>query len=359
MRLFDSIRGPRVDGMQLVALLCCPACVPTFDDQLSVVSEPKLLAVKSEPAEAAPGEQVRLNALVARPIADQSDAKLAWGLCLARKPLTELGPVDPVCLQPPERAPRDAITPLGHGASVSATLPMDACRLFGPSLPEAMNGQPAGRPVDPDPTGGFYQPISVTVLDSGVTSLGDIRLFCPPSGLDQDQAGEFAARYRRNENPSVERLVSLDAAGVATPIPDEPGTLQVNVGQSIHLQAAWAACPTSALCGDGICSSLEDKSNCPADCSTPKGCSGAESYAWWNPDTRQLESRRESVRVSWFATAGRFANPVTGRDEDESDTTSDNTWIAPVTSGEVRLWLVTRDARGGQSFRSFVVTVEP
>jgi len=359
MRLFASIRRHRFDGSSLAALVCCAACVPTFDDQLSIVSEPKLLAVQSEPAEAAPGEQVTLNALVASPALEQSESALSWGLCRARKPLTELGPVNPLCLQPPERAPRDAVTPLGRAASVSATLPMDACRLFGPSLPEAMNGQPAGRPVDPDPTGGFYQPITVTVLDSGVTSLGDIRLFCPPSGLDQDQAGDFAAQYRRNENPTLERLVSLDAAGAATPVPDEPDTLSVSVGQSIHLQASWAACPTSAVCGDAICGPLEDKSSCPADCTAPKGCTGAESYAWWNPGAGQLESRRESVRVSWFATAGRFANPVTGRDEDESDTTSENTWLAPTTPGPVRLWLVMRDARGGQSFRSFVITVEP
>lgn len=353
------MRRRRLSGVPLAALLWCAGCVPTFDDQLSTVSEPKLLAVQSEPAEAAPGEQVSLSALVASPTLDQGAPELSWGLCLARKPLTELGPVNPVCLQLPERAPRDAITPLGRGASVSATLPMDACRLFGPSLPEAMNGQPAGRPVDPDPTGGFYQPISVTLLGSGVTSLGDVRLFCPPSGLDQDQAGEFAARYRRNENPTLERLVTLDAAGVATPIPDEPGTLRVSPGQSVQLQVGWAACPTSAVCGDGICGPLEDKSSCPADCTMAKGCTGAESYAWWNPEARQLENRRESVRVSWFATAGRFANPVTGRDEDESDTSSDNTWVAPMTSGEVRVWLVTRDARGGQSFRSFVVDVGP
>jgi hypothetical protein len=343
----------------LASLLCCAACVPNFDDELSIVSESKLLAVQSEPAEAAPGDQVSLSALVASPSTNQSEPGLSWGLCLARKPLTELGPVNPVCLQLAEGAPRDAVTPLGRGRAVSATLPMDACRLFGPSLPEPMNGQPAGRPVDPDPTGGFYQPISVTLLDSGVTSLGDIRIFCPPSGLDQDQAGEFGANYRRNENPTLDSVLFVDAAGAATPIPDEPETLQVNVGQAVRLRAAWAPCPTSALCGDAVCSALEDKSNCPSDCTTPKGCTGAESYAWWNPDARQLETRRESVRVSWFATAGQFADPVTGRDEAELDTTTSNTWTAPAAPGDVRLWLVIRDARGGQSFRSFVIAVQP
>jgi len=347
-----------VSRVPLAALLGCAACVPSFDDQLPIVSEPKLLAVQSEPAEAAPGDTVRLSALVAEPSVEQSDPALSWGLCIARKPLTELGPVNPVCLQLAERAPASAVTPLGRGSTVSATLPMDACRLFGPSLPEPMNGQPAGRPVDPDPTGGFYQPVSVTLLGSGVTSLGDVRIFCPPSGLDQDQAGEFSANYRRNENPALDSVVALDASGAASPIPGEPDKLHVGAGRPLHLQIGWAACPTSAVCGDAICSALEDKTSCPDDCTTPKGCTGAESYAWWNPDAQRLETRRESLRVSWFATAGQFANPVTGRDEDESETTTENTWTAPTNAGDVRLWLVIRDARGGQSFRSFIVRVE-
>jgi hypothetical protein len=341
------------------ALLCCASCVPRFDDQLSVVSEPRLLAVQSEPAEAAPGEPVTLRALVATPTATRAPPTLSWGLCTARKPLTELGPVNPVCLQRPAPALRDSITPLGSGTSVSATLPMDACRLFGPSLPEAMNGQPAGRPVDPDPTGGFYQPVSVTLLDSNVTSLGDVRIFCPPSGLDQDQAGDFGANYRRNENPVLSGVVRIDAAGASIPVPDEPDALQANAGQALHFQTSWAACPSSPACGDDICGALEDRTNCPADCATPKGCTGAETYAWWDPDARQLESRHEAIRVSWFASAGRFENPVTGRDEDEFSATTDNTWTAPAAGGEVRLWLVVRDARGGQSFRTFLISVAP
>jgi hypothetical protein len=348
-----------VPAVIAVALSCASACVPTFDDELSIVTENKLLAVESEPAEAAPGANVELTALVATPSAADAASALSWGLCIARKPLTELGPVNPVCLQLADHAPPGVLTPLGHGASVQATVPVDACRLFGPSLPEAMNGQPAGRPVDPDPTGGFYQPVSVTLLDTEVTSIGSIRIFCPPSGLDQDQAGDFNANYRQNQNPILDTLAVLDSAGIATPIPDEPAALQVKANQPLDLQAGWAACPTTAVCGDGVCGALEDKSSCADDCTTPKGCTGAEQYAWWNPDSRELETKHESIRVSWFATAGSFANPVTGRDEDELATTTDNVWTAPATAGDVRFWLVIRDARGGQSFRSFTATVAP
>ena len=352
---------PAIDRLELVwgslaAALALSGCVPTFDDELSTITSSKLLAVSSEPAEAAPGDSVTLSALVATPTGDATAPQLSWGLCLARKPLTELGPVNPVCLQPAGSEPADVLSSLGTGDAVPATVPMTACRVFGPSLPEAMNGQPAGRPVDPDPTGGFYQPVSVTLAETNVTSLGDIRIFCPPSGLDPDQAVDFNANYRRNQNPIVDSIALADERGNLVPITD---SVTAAPGQTLLFTASWAACPTTAVCGDGICGALEDKTSCAADCVTPKGCTGAEQYAYWNPDSRELQVRHESMRVSWYATAGKLADPVTGRDESETVTSTQNGWTAPTASGPVTLWLVIRDARGGQSFRSFTISVQP
>jgi len=331
-------------------------CVPTFDDNLPLIEQPTLLSIASEPAEATPGKEVQLSALVGVPRVDGAAPQVDWGLCVARKPLTELGPVNPVCIQPPVKAPKE-IVDLGSAPTVTATLPLDACRLFGPSLPEPMNGEPAGRPVDPDPTGGFYQPIGATLRSSGVTSLGAVRIFCPPSGLDQEQAAEFNSKYRNNQSPRIQTLSARPESGGSSLIPDEPESLVVSPKQVLSFEAAWPTCPTSAQCGDGVCSAGEDRSNCVEDCTTPKGCTGAENYVWFNPETRAVEPRHESIRVSWFSTAGRFANAVTGREESELETTTENTWTAPETSGEVRVWAVIRDARGGQSFRSFVVSV--
>jgi len=340
----------------LALMLTAVGCVPTFDDNLSTISRASVLAVQAEPAEAAPGEKVQLTALVATPVVDAASSKLSWGLCLARKPLTELGPVNPVCLEQPGQDP-SSITPLGEGASVSATLPQDTCRLFGPSSPESKNGEPAGRPVDPDPTGGFYQPFGVTLVDTSVTSLGSVRISCPPRGLDQEQAGAFTSQYRRNENPVLASLSVIDTEQTA--VPDEPAKLTVKVGQTLPLRASWAACPSEPTCGDGICGALEDKVSCASDCTTPKGCTGAEPYAFIDENS-VVQTRHESIRVSWFATAGSYAAAVTGREEAESaQTSTDNAWTAPAEPGDVRLWLVIRDARGGQSFRSFVLSVQP
>src|SRR4051812_7588163 len=243
-------------------------CVPTFDDNLPLIDEPTVLAIQAEPAEAAPGKQVQLSALVATPQPNAAAPELSWGLCIARKPLTELGPVNPVCIQAPGRAPGE-IVDLGSGATVTTTLPLDACRLFGPSLPEPMNGEPAGRPVDPDPTGGYYQPVSVTLTASGVTSMGSVRIFCPPSGLDQQQAAEFNESYRNNQSPSIDLLSARSESGESLPIPGEPDKLPVAANQVLNLEASWHACPHSSVCGDGVCGAREDKSNCAEDCSTP------------------------------------------------------------------------------------------
>ena len=198
----------------------------------------------------------------------------------------------------------------------------------------------------------------MTLGETGVTSLGAVRIFCPPSGLDQDLGVAFNTNYRNNQNPILDSIAVLDDAGKPDPVPAEPDALRVTPGQTLQFRTTWAACPTTAQCGDGICGAHEDRSNCASDCMVPKGCTGAEPYALFNPDSRTLESRHESIRVSWFATGGRFENAVTGRDEDEfSLTSTDNTWTAPDAAGKVRVWLVVRDARGGQSFRSLVLDV--
>jgi hypothetical protein len=332
-------------------------CVPTFDDNLPLIDEPTVLAIQAEPAEAAPGKQVQLSALVGTPNPNASAPELRWGLCIARKPLTELGPVNPVCIRAPGQAPGE-IVDLGSGPTVATALPLDACRLFGPSLPEPMNGEPAGRPVDPDPTGGYYQPVSVTLTASGVTSMGSVRIFCPPSGLDQQQAAEFNESYRNNQSPSIDLLSARSESGESLPIPGEPDKLPVAANQVLNLEASWHACPHSSVCGDGVCGAREDKSNCAEDCSTPTGCTGAEDYAWFNPDSRTVQPRHESIRVSWFSTGGHFENAVTGREESEFDeTTTVDRWTAPASAGDVRVWAVIRDSRGGQSTRSFVLSV--
>jgi hypothetical protein len=335
--------------MAVLALVMLPACVPEFDDDLSRVTEPRIIAIRATPAEAKPGEAVALSALVA---GGNEGAAPRWLTCVERKPLTELGPVSSECARW-QSAAADALVDLGSGSSVTATVPADACRLFGPTRPEPKPGEPAGRPVDPDPTGGWYQPFAVGLPDSNASAVGAVRLSCPLPGVTPAQSVEFTERYRRNENPAFE---SLSVAGTAT----NPGAAtRVPRGATVALSAAWPACPSTSTCGDGICGELEDRGNCADDCTEPRGCAGGETYAWFDPESRRIVARQETMRVSWFATAGQFAEERTGRAETEATVSSvDNAWTAPAEPQNVSMWLVIRDDRGGQSWTELTIEVE-
>lgn len=314
-------------------------CVPDFEDDLSLLTAPRVLAVRAEPAEAKPNETVTLSALVADPDPLASPAPASFALCVERKPLTELGPVSPACLVEPS-AGAAALVPLGSGDGVSATLPSDACRLFGPSRPEPKEGEPAGRPVDPDATGGYYEPVAVRVEAGKDLAVGTIRVACPLPAVTQAQAIEFSARYRPNRNPELANLELRRGSDSITLTPEPAGTearIELSPGERVTLRAEWPACEGE-----------------------PDGkCTGAESYAWFDPELRAITTRRESIRVSWFASAGKFGSERSGRDESELETHSENTWTAPSSPGVARLWLVVRDSRGGQSWRTYLVDVRP
>jgi hypothetical protein len=235
---------------------------------------------------------------------------------------------------------------------------MDGCQLFGPDLPPPVNGQPAGRPADPDETGGYYQPVRLLVDDGGEsTTTSAARIACGVGDTSQAVSTQFTQQYRNNENPAIASLtlkgmvVAPDVAGAA------PGA-SVSPGETVTLTAAWAACPTTPVCGDGICGVDETVASCPADCTHPVGCTGSEQYVWVDPSTQSVATRREAIRVDWFATGGSLADDSTGVVEGDAATHQvDNTWTAPTAAGDVRLWLVIRDDRGGSGWQAYRVTV--
>lgn len=344
-------------SLPLASLLAVAACVPELrDDELALVSEPRLLAIRAEPPEAAAAQRVTLTALIgaAEPVGFDP-SRIGWQLCLDRKPLSELGPVSPECLA--LGGAEEAARPLGQGASVATGVPADACRLFGPELPPPRPGEPSGRPVDPDPTGGFYQPLLAFIDET--PNLGAIRLDCALGGAGRDAAIDFRQRFVPNLNPELASL-TLEPEGAGELPLNEGAAASVPAGARATLRAQWAACPRSPECGDGLCTSGEDAAACPGDCSSgARGCSGAETYPWFDPDSRQVLDRRESMVVTWFATAGSFSERRTGISEtDPDDASTETVWTSPEQPGEVRLWSVLRDDRGGVGWREVRVVVE-
>lgn len=333
------------------SLVVMGGCVPELAADLSRVDEARVLAVRAEPAEAAPGTMVALTALVADADGTLEEAALDWALCTARRPLAELGPVARACLVG-EAGEDGPLRSLGTGVSVTAGLPGDVCRLFGPEPPAASDGQPAGRPVDPDPSGGYYQPIRVQGADDELT-LVQLRIACGLAGATQQQSAEYRRRYQANLAPRVVELGRADGPALA-----EDEALVVDAGEAVELRVKWAACPERAECGDGLCTLGEGADRCAEDCAGVVGCGGAETYLRLDPETLALVEQREAIRVAWYASAGSFLSASTGRAADERSVASDNLWTAPEEAGTARIWVVTRDDRGGASWRTLVVAVK-
>jgi hypothetical protein len=341
--------------LALSLLAAAGACVPDLDTDESRVSSARVLAVRAEPAEARPGATVRYSALVADGQGTLRNAFLAWFYCLAQKPLAELGPIDRSCLS----ASSENLSEIGGGLSVRATLPRDACMLFGPNVPQPAPGEEPSRPVDPDATGGYKQPVmlGVSAGDEGETlNLFEQRIACDLPGVSSELNREYRLRYHANENPRLRALIATRASGEVVSL-QNGALLEVEANERISLSARWPTCPERDECGDAVCGPDETRDSCAEDCATPVGCDGAERYLWYDGEKRSLEVRREAMRLSWYATAGSYEEERTGVSEDSAEADSDNAWTAPDGTGGATLWVVLRDARGGVASFELLVDV--
>jgi hypothetical protein len=242
---------------------------------------------------------------------------------------------------------------------VSAKFDKDVCKLFGPLRPSPSGGEGAGRPVDPDTTGGFYQPFTARLGDT--LSLGAVRLECDLANVDLSDAIDYRRRYRANENPRIASVSRRDG-GSSEILEAEQQPSVVRAGQELSLQVSWNECSTGSVCGDGLCTAFEDQMSCSEDCSGARGgCTGAEPYVWYNRESDRIEQRREGITVAWFASRGRFADEQTGLAEEQAgaSSVSENTYIAGTERGPATIWLVIRDSRGGQSWRTLYFDIVP
>jgi hypothetical protein len=287
-------------------VLVLGACVPALGSTEAIVSSPRILAVRADPAEARPGSSVTVTALVAGPGGTVVEAPIAWSFCTAPKPLTEDSVVSGACLGDPSSVPA------GDGASFTAVLPADGCSRFGPFAP------PGGaRPRDPDVTGGYYQPLRAALTGSAAT-FALLRITCDLASAPAASAAAFAAAYRPNENP---QLLAVTATLDGTPV----SLASVPAGARVELTASWPA-------------------------------GSAETYAFYDAPSDTVVSKRESMSLSWHASAGALDTEATGRAEDDPETSSSNAWTAP-NAGTAHLWIVLRDSRGGVDYASYEASV--
>ncbi len=88
--------NPLLKGVAALGAVALIACRPEFDDDYWRVDSPRVLAVKSEPAEAKPGTRLTFTAFLS--VIGTPDRLPVWNFCTAPKPLTENDAVSPACL---------------------------------------------------------------------------------------------------------------------------------------------------------------------------------------------------------------------------------------------------------------------
>lgn len=282
-------------------------CQPHFEERDSLITEPRILAVRAEPPESTRGENVTYEAFVASPEGPFVIGSMHWAFCAAPKPLTENGSVSTACLG-------DAVRFLeGDGPSITAATPMDACQLFGPDTPPG-----DFRPRDADDTGGYYQPLRIQAL--GQTAFAFERIICNLANAPLDVAVDFTKRYVPNQNP---RMLPIQAI-----VDGESKALEaLPSGRDVQFEVGWTS---------------ED----------------VETFVMFDPQTQQLVERREAIRAFWYATRGVFENDVTGRDENDEELTAHNVWHAPDEPAEVFVWVVLRDSRGGMDAAMYTMATK-
>jgi hypothetical protein len=319
-------------ALALLLLLSAAAagCKPDLGAPQSLISGPTILGIRGTPPESAEGGMATFDALTVDGSGTVMAPQINWALCLAPNPPANGNDVSNVCLSIPD----DTATP---APTFTATLASDACTLFGPIAPPPMKGQPPMRPADPDTTGGFYQPLRATwQSDAGpLLAFALQRITCRLANAPTDIAAIYAADYVPNNNPLIADLL-LDPAGAATSLyvagqtASTQAAATISAGQTVTLQADFSA-------------------------------DSAETFLFWNILTPNLPPgmQRESLRLSWFATAGAYEHDTTGRSQTELETFTENVWTAPMTPGPVYFWTVLRDDRGGIDFASAEIDVTP
>ena len=301
-------------AVAVVGAAALVGCKPDFGTPASLVTGRRILAVRAEPPEVRAAGTATFTALVVSPDGTEASPAIDWALCTTPKPLDENNVVASACLTDAGVMPVAGGTPMA-----TATVPANACALFGPDPPPSPPGQPPLRPRDPDVTGGYYQPLRLQEGD--VTGFALERVTCDLAQAGADLAVEYAMTYQANANPTLQPMTAtVDGAPAALDA--------LPAGAAVDFAVSWPA-------------------------------ASVESFPVFDVASATLVTHAESMRVSWFATAGSFAHEVTGRDEGDPATSTDNVWTAPSTPGPVHLWLVLRDSRGGLDFSAYDLVVTP
>ncbi|MGD0837062.1 MAG: hypothetical protein ABSB49_10520 [Polyangia bacterium] len=323
----------RAGGVMLVGALAALSCKPNVGLPSYLVTDYALLAVKGEPPEAKPGSSVTYSFLLASPNGTVPDATALWDICETPKPPSETNSVASACTGPPDASAASA------GQTLTAPVPSNACRLFGPVPPTPVPGQPAVSPRNPDSTGGYYLPVQLYLTSATAAAtepaapMGPLmgfameRIACGLANAATDIIAEYTTDYTFNTNPVIDHVDVVDSAGNEADLASGPSLV---AGSQVTI--------TVALAGP------------------------APVFPVYDQVSGLLVQQTQSYSFFWFASGGSFAAAQTdvGGNADAALLADSNTWtVPPAAQTTAYLWVVVRDSRGGTAFGSYQVTVVP
>jgi len=281
--------------MGVAACLAGLACQNSSDLPPSYVSGLRVMAIKAEPPEIAPGASTTLSVLAIDTGGTTPTA--TWSRCM-RAPLAGQT-VNPDCVT---GAAGSDLVSVGSGLTLTTSMPDVTAASLGA----------------PDATGGVYLPFIAQVSTPAQEITSDYRLRLSTG----DPAGQAP-----NTNPQVAGVFQVGASGAQTAIV-EATPLVVHAGDKITLTATFA--PGSA-----------------------------ESYTTALPNASggtTMTPSTETLSVAWFATAGSFDNDMTS-DAQPTTTLSLDT-RTPAAGATIDLYAVGRDERGGTDWVHRTLTVQ-
>lgn len=277
-----------------------------------LIERPRILAVRTVPAEATPGSPVTREVLAVNAQGQRIQAPLQYSRCDQPKTLGERSYISQACLKGQGLVPSNAQGPIDQLV----------CQRFGPTPapPKEADG-PRARPTPPDLSGGYYQPEKVQLPSLGLEAFFRIRTPCDLLGATRDVFDAYNQRYRPNAIPNIDQ-----ATLSPTPLAGkEPWTLQFAPGQptNITLNVAPAV---------------------------------AESYVIFEIPRNRLKASRESLTLHWFANGATLAKSeqiLSGLDLDRGESFQNTLTLGD--QGQARVWLVLEDDRGARSWRELLV----
>lgn len=288
-------------GVSLACTCLLTSCIDADESSPSRVDRPRILAVLATPAEATPGAAVQYRALVASPAGPVTPG-LSWSFCLSARPATENGAAAHACVATQER-------PVADGqVEVHASMPSDACMLFGSETP-------SGRaPHRADASGGYYQPVRVA-LGPDEVAIFRHRIRCALPNAPLASAREYAQRYVPNVAPRIARIRAF-VAGLEHPLDALPRVDELTLRLELE--------PDSF-----------------------------ESYLLYDAHDNALVDKPEVLSVSWFVSAGELRDFWTTNVGAQVD----NRWRGP--PEDAWLWLVARDDRGASTVETRALRFPP